>query len=73
MVANWQTVFGMNLVALTTVMFYFITVYTPTSAGACSSFRNSTASLTVCVAITNFIWLPVGGAVSTASGARRCC
>jgi MFS transporter, MHS family, citrate/tricarballylate:H+ symporter len=72
MVANWQTVFlGMNLVALTTVMFYFITVYTPT-------FGQTELKLTaydsllvaVCVAITNFIWLPVGGAISDRVGRK---
>src|SRR6202161_2100795 len=31
MAVNWETIFlGMNLVAMTTVTFYFITVYTPT-------------------------------------------
>jgi MHS family citrate/tricarballylate:H+ symporter-like MFS transporter len=72
MVANWQTVFlGMNLVALTTVMFYFITVYTPTFGKSVLKLSEFDSLLvTVCVAITNFIWLPIGGAVSDRIGRK---
>ncbi len=64
MVQNWQTIFlGMNLVALTTVMFYFITVYTPTFGKSVLKLSAVDALLvTLCVAVTNFIWLPIGGA-----------
>ena len=70
--ANWQTVFlGMNLVALTTVMFYFITVYTPTFGKTVLKLSEFDSLLvTVCVAVTNFIWLPIGGAVSDRIGRR---
>jgi MHS family citrate/tricarballylate:H+ symporter-like MFS transporter len=70
--ANWQTVFlGMNLVALTTVMFYFITVYTPTFGKNVLKLSEVDALLvTSCVAITNFIWLPIGGAISDRIGRK---
>ncbi len=72
MVANWQTVFlGMNLVALTTVMFYFITVYTPTFGRTVLKLSDFDSLLvTLCVAVSNFIWLPIGGAVSDRLGRK---
>ena len=72
MAANWQTVFlGMNLVALTTVMFYFITVYTPAFGQRVLKLTEFDSLLvTVCVAITNFIWLPIGGAISDRVGRK---
>ena len=72
MVVNWQTIFlGMNLVALTTVMFYFITVYTPTFGKTVLKLSEFDALLvTVCVAITNFIWLPIGGMISDRIGRK---
>src|SRR4029077_20117646 len=56
MAENWQTVFlGMNLVALTTVMFYFITVYTPTFGRSVLKLTELDSLLvTLCVAVTNF-------------------
>jgi MHS family citrate/tricarballylate:H+ symporter-like MFS transporter len=70
--ANWQTVFlGMNLVALTTVMFYFITVYAPTFGQRVLKLTEFESLLvTVCVAVTNFIWLPIGGAISDRVGRK---
>jgi MHS family citrate/tricarballylate:H+ symporter-like MFS transporter len=72
MVANWQTVFlGMNLVALTTVMFYFITVYTPTFGQRVLKLTEFDSLLvTLCVAVTNFTWLPIGGAISDRVGRK---
>jgi MFS transporter, MHS family, citrate/tricarballylate:H+ symporter len=72
MAQNWQTIFlGMNLVALTTVMFYFITVYTPTFGKNVLKLSALDALLvTLCVAVTNFIWLPIGGAVSDRIGRK---
>lgn len=69
---NWETVFlGMNLVALTTVMFYFITVYTPTFGRSVLKLTDLESLLvTLCVAVTNFIWLPVGGAISDRVGRK---
>jgi MFS transporter, MHS family, citrate/tricarballylate:H+ symporter len=70
--ANWQTVFlGMNLVALTTVMFYFITVFTPTFGKNVLKLSQADSLLvTLCVAATNFFWLPVGGALSDRVGRK---
>jgi MHS family citrate/tricarballylate:H+ symporter-like MFS transporter len=70
MMTNWQTVFlGMNLVALTTVMFYFITVYTPTFGRSVLKLTELDSVLvTLCVAVTNFLWLPIGGAISDRIG-----
>jgi MFS transporter, MHS family, citrate/tricarballylate:H+ symporter len=72
MVANWQTMFlGMNLVALTTVMFYFITVYTPTFGQRVLHLSEfDSLVVTIFVAITNFIWLPIGGALSDRVGRK---
>ena len=69
---NWQVVLaGMFLVAMTTTTFYLITVYTPTY-GRAVLHLSSTDSLivTLLVAITNFIWLPVGGALSDRIGRK---
>jgi MFS transporter, MHS family, citrate/tricarballylate:H+ symporter len=72
MAQNWETMFlGMNLVALTTVMFYFITVYTPTFGKNVLKLTDIESLLvTLCVAVTNFIWLPVGGAISDRVGRK---
>jgi MFS transporter, MHS family, citrate/tricarballylate:H+ symporter len=72
MVSNWQTMFlGMNLVALTTVMFYFTTVYTPTFGKTVLELTEvDSLVVTLCVAVTNFIWLPVGGAISDRIGRK---
>src|SRR5579862_9920719 len=67
---HWQLVLtGMLLVMMTTVSFYFITTYTPTF-GASVLHLSSTASLivTLCVGLSNLIWLPVMGAVSDRIG-----
>ncbi|WP_321839275.1 MFS transporter [Paraburkholderia bannensis] len=72
MLQNWRTVFaGMLLVAMTTTTFYLITVYTPTFGK--SVLKLSTADsliVTVCVGLSNFFWLPVGGALSDRVGRR---
>jgi MFS transporter, MHS family, citrate/tricarballylate:H+ symporter len=69
---NWQTMFlGMNLVALTTVMFYFTTVYTPTFGKEVLKLSELDSLLvTMCVAVMNFIWLPAGGALSDRIGRK---
>jgi MHS family citrate/tricarballylate:H+ symporter-like MFS transporter len=69
---NWETVIlGMNLVALTTVMFYFITVYTPSFGRNVLKLTDYDSLLvTLCVAATNFFWLPVGGALSDRFGRK---
>jgi MFS transporter, MHS family, citrate/tricarballylate:H+ symporter len=67
---NWPLVtVGTMLVVMTTVAFYLITVYTPTFGK--SVLKLSTADsllVTLCVGVSNFIWLPVMGAVSDRIG-----
>jgi MHS family citrate/tricarballylate:H+ symporter-like MFS transporter len=61
----------MLLVAMTTTTFYLITVYTPTFGKTVLhlSARDSLV-VTLLVAVTNFIWLPIGGALSDRIGRR---
>jgi MHS family citrate/tricarballylate:H+ symporter-like MFS transporter len=72
MLHNWALVLaGMLLVAMTTVSFYLITVYTPTFGK--SVLKLTTADslvVTLCVGVSNFIWLPVMGAMSDRTGRR---
>ncbi len=69
--ANFGTVLlGVMMVMLTTVAFYFITVYTP-DFGKTLNFSASDALLvTILVAVANFVWLPIGGALSDRIGRR---
>ena len=71
--ANWTTVLaGMLMVVMTTVSFYLITVYTPTFGK--SVLKLSTADsllVTFCVGVSNFIWLPVMGALSDKIGRKN--
>jgi MFS family permease len=70
--ANWYIVLlGMMLSTFTTVSFYMITAYTPTY-GSSVLHLASTGSLmvTLCVGISNFIWVPVMGALSDRIGRR---
>ncbi|HXL12961.1 MAG TPA: MFS transporter [Bradyrhizobium sp.] len=70
--ANWQIIaLGMMLTAMTTVTFYFVTVYTPTFGKSVLKLSTSDSLIvTLLVAVTNFIWLPVGGAISDRVGRR---
>jgi MHS family citrate/tricarballylate:H+ symporter-like MFS transporter len=72
MAANWPIVLlGMLLVVLTTVTFYLITVYTPTFGKSVLKLTEAESLLvTLCVAATNFLWLPVGGALSDRIGRK---
>jgi MFS family permease len=70
--AHWSLILlGMMLVTMTTVSFYFITAYTPTF-GTVELHLSSIDSLlvTLCVGLSNLIWLPVMGAVSDRVGRR---
>jgi MHS family citrate/tricarballylate:H+ symporter-like MFS transporter len=68
-IANIRIVLlGMLMVALTTVSFYFITIYTPDFGKALHLSESATLSITALVAIANFIWLPIGGALSDRVG-----
>jgi MFS family permease len=72
MAKNWAIVLvGMMLVAMTTVSFYLITAYTPTF-GQSELHLTSLASLivTLCVGLSNFIWLPVMGSASDKFGRK---
>jgi len=69
---NWTIMLlGMMLVVMTTVSFYAITVYTPTFGK--SVLKLTTADslvVTFCVGLSNFIWLPVMGALSDRVGRK---
>ncbi len=72
MLTNWRIVIaGTMMVVMTTVCFYLITAYTPTF-GRSELHLSSVDVLvvTVCVGITNLIWLPVMGALSDRIGRR---
>ncbi len=70
--ANWKIILlGMMLTAMTTVTFYFVTVYTPTYGKSVLKLSTSDGLIvTLFVAVTNFIWLPVGGAISDRIGRK---
>jgi len=67
---NWPLVTaGTMLVVLTTVAFYLITVYTPTFGKSVLHLSTEESLLvTLCVGVSNFIWLPLMGAVSDRIG-----
>jgi metabolite-proton symporter len=69
---NWKIiVVGMLLSTMTTVCFYFITAYTPTFGEKVLLLSNRQSLLvTLFVGLSNFIWLPVGGAISDKIGRR---
>jgi len=70
--ANWRLVgLGMLLSTMTTVCFYMITAYTPTFGGSVLRLENSRVQMVIlCVGISNFVWLPVMGALSDRVGRR---
>ena len=72
LLANWQVVVaGMLMVAMTTTAFYLITVYAPTFGKKVLMLSASDSLLvTLLVAISNFIWLPIGGALSDRFGRK---
>jgi len=71
-IANWRiVVLGMMIAVLTTTTFYFVTVYTPTFGKTVLKLSTQDALLvTLLVAVTNFIWNPVGGALSDRIGRK---
>ena len=71
-VTHWQTVIaGMLLVAMTTTTFYLITVYTPTFGRTVLKLSAADSLVvTLCIALSNFILLPIGGALSDRIGRR---
>jgi len=70
--ANWRLVLmGTMLVTMTTVSFYFITAYTPTFGKTALHLADKdNLIVTLCVGISNFIWLPLMGALSDKVGRR---
>ncbi|HET9554079.1 MAG TPA: MFS transporter [Anaeromyxobacteraceae bacterium] len=72
LLGSWQVVLGgMAMVVMTTVSFYLITVYTP-SFGKNVLQLSVTDSLmvTVAVGLSNFVWLPISGALSDRIGRK---
>jgi MHS family citrate/tricarballylate:H+ symporter-like MFS transporter len=69
---NWTiVVLGMMLVVMTTVSFYAITVYTPTFGKSVLKLTTTDSLIvTFCVGLSNFIWLPVMGALSDRVGRK---
>jgi len=68
--ANWQIVLlGAMMVVMTTVSFYLITAYTPTFGKTVLKLSETDALIvTICVGLSNFVWLPVWGAISDKIG-----
>lgn len=69
---NWRIVItGMMLVVMTTVSFYLITVYTPTFGRQVLRLdASATLFVTFAVGLSNFIWLPIMGALSDRIGRK---
>jgi metabolite-proton symporter len=69
---NWKIVgVGMLLSIMTTVSFYLITAYTPTYGKEVLHLTDRESLLvTFCVGFSNFVWLPIGGAISDRIGRR---
>jgi MFS family permease len=69
---SWKIIaLGMLLVILTTVTFYLITAYTPTFGTTVLNLSvNQTLTASLCIGLSNFILLPVMGALSDRVGRR---
>lgn len=62
---------GMAMVLMTTVSFYLITAYTPTfGAEVLKLSEQDVFTVTLCVGASNFVWLPLMGALSDRIGRR---
>jgi MFS family permease len=72
MLQHWRILLtGVAMVLMTTVSFYTITAYTPTFGKSILKLSQSDALLvTLCVGISNLIWLPLMGALSDRVGRR---
>ena len=70
--AHWRIVIaGVAMVLMTTVSFYTITAYTPTFGKDILRLSQSDALLvTLCVGVSNLIWLPLMGSLSDRVGRR---
>ncbi len=69
---NWKIVcIGVLLSTMTTVSFYLITAYTPTyGIEVLHLTSRQSLMVTCCVGLSNFFWLPMGGAISDRVGRR---
>ena len=72
MLKHWRIVItGVAMVLMTTVSFYTITAYTPTFGKNILKLSQSDALLvTLCVGVSNLIWLPLMGSLSDRIGRR---
>jgi len=72
MLVHWRIVTtGVAMVLMTTVSFYTITAYTPTFGKNILNLSQSDALLvTLCVGLSNLIWLPLMGSLSDRVGRR---
>jgi MFS family permease len=72
MLVHWRIVTtGVAMVLMTTVSFYTITAYTPTFGKNILNLSQSDALLvTLCVGVSNLIWLPLMGSLSDRIGRR---
>jgi MFS family permease len=70
--SNWAIVtIGLMMVTMTTVSFYLITAYTPTFGQEVLRLSPlESLIVTLAVGLSNFVWLPVMGAVSDRVGRR---
>jgi MFS family permease len=69
---NWRVVLlGTMLATMTTVSFYFITAYTPTFGSVVLNLApRDNLIVTLCVGASNFVLLPLAGALSDRIGRR---
>jgi MHS family citrate/tricarballylate:H+ symporter-like MFS transporter len=72
LLVHWRIVLtGVAMVLMTTVSFYTITAYTPTFGKSVLKLSQSDALLvTLCVGVSNLIWLPLMGSLSDRVGRR---
>ncbi|WP_420993878.1 MFS transporter [Cupriavidus sp. 30B13] len=72
MAENWRIIVaGCMLVVMTTVSFYMITAYTPTFGKTVLKLDDvDNLIVTICIGLSNFIWLPLMGAVSDRVGRK---
>jgi MFS family permease len=72
MLAHWRIIIaGVAMVLMTTVSFYTITAYTPTFGRNVLKLSQSDALLvTLCVGLSNLVWLPIMGSLSDRLGRR---
>jgi MFS transporter, MHS family, citrate/tricarballylate:H+ symporter len=70
--ASWAIVLGgVAMVVMTTISFYLITVYTPTFGRRVLELSQSQALMvTMAIALSNFIWLPIAGTASDRIGRK---